>query len=89
LPGLALRYAEGMFTITRLLDPEPVRDFAAYRSAGGGRGLAAARKLGPEAVIEEVIASGLRGRGGAGFPTGRKWATVAANDPQGVERPSS
>jgi NADH-quinone oxidoreductase subunit F len=75
-----VRYVEDMATITRVLDPEPVRNFEAYRSAGGGRGLEAARKLGPAATIEEVEASGLRGRGGAGFPTGRKWATVAAND---------
>ena len=69
-----------MATITRVLDPEPVRSFEAYCDAGGGRGLEAARKLGPEATIQEIEASGLRGRGGAGFPTGRKWATVAAND---------
>ena len=38
----------------------------------------AARALGPEATIEEITASGLRGRGGAGFPTGAKWASVRA-----------
>jgi NADH-quinone oxidoreductase subunit F len=76
-----------MATITRVLDPEPVRNLEAYRAAGGGRGLQAARKLGPGATIEEITASGLRGRGGAGFPTGRKWATVAANDPPRL-RPS-
>ena len=82
-----MRYATGMATITRVLDPEPVRNLEAYRAAGGGRGLQAARKLGPAATIEEIEASGLRGRGGAGFPTGRKWATVAANDPPHL-RPS-
>lgn len=66
-----------MAQITRVLDAEPVRNLEAYRAAGGGRGLEAARKLGPAATIEEVMAAGLRGRGGAGFPTGRKWATVA------------
>ncbi|MCA1844157.1 MAG: proton-conducting membrane transporter, partial [Actinobacteria bacterium] len=76
-----------MATITRVLDPEPVRSFEAYRAAGGKSGLEAARKLGPAATIEEVQASGLRGRGGAGFPTGRKWATVAANEPARL-RPS-
>jgi NADH:ubiquinone oxidoreductase subunit F (NADH-binding) len=76
-----------MATTTRVLDPEPVRNLEAYRRTGGGRGLEAARKLGPAATVEEVMASGLRGRGGAGFPTGRKWATVAANDPDG-RRPS-
>lgn len=68
-----------MATITRVLDPEPVRRLENYLAAGGARGLQAARKLGPAATIEEVTASGLRGRGGAGFPTGRKWATVAGN----------
>jgi NADH-quinone oxidoreductase subunit F len=70
-----------MAIITRVLDPEPVRDFAAYAAIGGGKGLEAARKLGPAATIEEITASGLRGRGGAGFPTGRKWAAVAGNEP--------
>ena len=48
----------------------------AYVEGGGGRGLAAALDLAPEDVIEEVRLSGLRGRGGAGFPTGIKWRTV-------------
>jgi NADH:ubiquinone oxidoreductase subunit F (NADH-binding) len=68
-----------MATITRVLDPEAVRNLDAYVAAGGGKGLEAARKLGPSATVEEIDASGLRGRGGAGFPTGRKWAAVAAN----------
>lgn len=61
----------------RVLPEQPVRRLADHLDAGGGRGLAAARKLGPAAVIDEVEASGLRGRGGAGFPTGVKWRTVA------------
>lgn len=64
---------------TRILDPEPVPSLAAYLEAGGGKGLAAARKLGPASTIDEVTAAGIRGRGGAGFPTGVKWRTVAAN----------
>ena len=60
-----------------LLDGPPVRSLDDYLAAGGGRGLGAARKLGAAAVIDEVEASGLRGRGGAGFPTGVKWRTVA------------
>ena len=69
-----------MATMQRVLDPEPVETLDAYLRAGGGKGLDAARKLGPAATVEEVVASGLRGRGGAGFPTGRKWAAVAANE---------
>ena len=38
--------------------------------------------VGPEAIVEEVVNSGLRGRGGAGFPTGIKWRTVAQTPPQ-------
>jgi NADH-quinone oxidoreductase subunit F len=58
-----------------LLDEAP-RSFAEYREAGGGKGLEAALGARPEAVIEEIAASGLRGRGGAGFPTGEKWKSV-------------
>ena len=52
----------------------------AYRSHGGLRGLERALSLGPKATIEEILASGLRGRGGAGFPTGVKWRTTAGID---------
>jgi NADH-quinone oxidoreductase subunit F len=62
----------------RVLDASPVADLDAYRALGGGKGLEAARRLGVAGVIDEVDASGLRGRGGAGFPTGRKWRTVAS-----------
>ena len=63
----------------RILDPEPVLSLDQYVSQGGGRGLDAARRLGPIGIIDDVEASGLRGRGGAGFPTGVKWRTVAEN----------
>jgi formate dehydrogenase iron-sulfur subunit len=49
-----------------------------YAATGGWAGLTRARAMEPEAVVDEVIASGLRGRGGAGFPAGIKWRTVAA-----------
>ena len=51
-------------------------DLAAYREHGGLRGLQRALVLSPEQVVAEVTASGLRGRGGAGFPAGIKWETV-------------
>jgi formate dehydrogenase iron-sulfur subunit len=57
-----------------VVDPRSLDD---YRAHGGWRGLDRARALGPTATVDEVIASGLRGRGGAGFPTGIKWKTVA------------
>jgi NADH-quinone oxidoreductase subunit F len=65
--------------VNRLLPDLPVASLDAYVDAGGGQALSAARKLDRAAVIDEIAASGLRGRGGAGFPAGRKWATVLAN----------
>ena len=57
-----------------IVDP---RSLADYRAHDGGRGLGRALQMPPASVIEEVTQSGLRGRGGAGFPTGIKWKTVA------------
>ena len=68
-----------MTLVNRVLDREPVADLAAYVAAGGGKGLEAARAVPAAAVIDTLDAAGLRGRGGAGFPTGRKWRTVAEN----------
>jgi formate dehydrogenase iron-sulfur subunit len=57
-----------------IVDPRSLDD---YRAHGGGKGLERAMSLGAEGIVEEVLQSGLRGRGGAGFPTGIKWRTVA------------
>jgi formate dehydrogenase iron-sulfur subunit len=57
-----------------IVDPLSLDD---YRTHGGYRGLKRALTLGPAGIIDEVTRSGLRGRGGAGFPTGIKWKTVA------------
>ncbi|WP_246623641.1 formate dehydrogenase beta subunit [Sphingomonas colocasiae] len=47
-----------------------------YEATGGWAGLRAARAMTPQQIVETVTASGLRGRGGAGFPAGIKWKTV-------------
>ena len=62
-----------------IVDPRSLDD---YRDHGGYTGLLRALSLAPEALVEEVVKSGLRGRGGAGFPTGIKWRTVAQTPPQ-------
>ncbi len=53
--------------------------FEGYKKFGGYEVLQKALKMEPKAIIEEVKASGLRGRGGAGFPTGMKWSFLPAN----------
>ena len=61
------------FARVGVIDPLDIEDYEAH---GGLSGLRAAIALTPQEVIEEVLASGLRGRGGAGFPAGIKWRTV-------------
>ncbi|MBR1121994.1 NADH-quinone oxidoreductase subunit NuoF [Bradyrhizobium lablabi] len=57
-----------------ITDPRSVED---YRAHGGYKGLERALTLSSDDILADVTASGLRGRGGAGFPTGIKWKTVA------------
>ena len=52
-----------------------------YRKTGGYDALEKALKMEPDAIIEEVKKSGLRGRGGAGFPAGMKWSFIPQKDP--------
>ena len=67
-----------MGAVNVVLPRESIATVDDYLADGGGEGLRAAHALGPAATIEEITASGLRGRGGAGFPTGSKWASVRA-----------
>ncbi len=68
------------FARVGIVDPRSIED---YKATGGYEGLKKAIDMGPEAIVEEVTKSGLRGRGGAGFPTGIKWRTVnQASAPQ-------
>ncbi len=64
---------------------EGIRHYDVYRREGGYRSVEKVLKtMSPDAVVEEVKKSGLRGRGGAGFPTGMKWSFLAK--PEGVPR---
>ncbi len=72
-----------MALIERVLDRVPRSSLQDHLDAGGGAALDVARRFTPAEIAEELTAAGLRGRGGAGFPTGTKWATVAgAPSPQ-------
>ena len=72
IPELA-RQQRLIFARCGLEDP---LDLGAWVSAGGLRGLENAKQTEPEVIIETVKTSGLRGRGGAGFPAGIKWETA-------------
>jgi NADH-quinone oxidoreductase subunit F len=63
---------------------EAIRYYDKYRESGGYAAVEKAIKMSPDQVTEEVKKSGLRGRGGAGFPTGMKWGFLAK--PEGVPR---
>jgi NADH-quinone oxidoreductase subunit F len=67
--------------IYREKDIPNIREFDTYVANGGYEGLKKALSMTPAQVIEEVKASNLRGRGGAGFPTGVKWSFIPQNEP--------
>jgi len=67
------------------IDIQGIESFDIYRKNGGYRSVEKAlKKMSPQEIVEEVKISGLRGRGGAGFPTGMKWSFLAK--PEGVPR---
>ncbi|MEK7377819.1 MAG: NADH-quinone oxidoreductase subunit NuoF [Candidatus Binatota bacterium] len=69
--------------LLRNIDVPDSHTLAVYKSRGGYRALEQVlRGMSPEKLIEEVKASGLRGRGGAGFPTGMKWSFVPKDSPK-------
>lgn len=72
IPWLA-RQQRVSFARVGIIDP---LDLDAYRATGGLRGLQRALQEPAEEIVGDVLASGLRGRGGAGFPAGIKWRTV-------------
>src|SRR6476659_1310574 len=74
-------------SIKLLLDKinvDGIRGYDVYRREGGYKSVEKALKMSPNEIVEEVKKSGLRGRGGAGFPTGMKWSFLAK--PEGVAR---
>src|SRR6476660_10127228 len=75
-----VRGAEGPALVLAGYEDEPLASLAAYRAAGGYDQLEKARAQDPQAVIQELIESNLRGRGGAFFPTGRKASFIPTPD---------
>lgn len=65
--------------LTQHYDKDEFIGIQGYQKYGGYEVLSKVLKLNPKAIIDEVKASGLRGRGGAGFPTGMKWGFLPAN----------
>ena len=82
-PNIQVRSREGI-VLGRLANGG-ARTLAGYRTQGGYRAFEKMLSLAPDDIIRAIEASGLRGRGGAGFPTGRKWRAVARA--QGSPRP--
>jgi NADH-quinone oxidoreductase subunit F len=75
-----VRVAEGPALVLAGYDGEPLRSLESYRAVGGYTQLEKARAEDPQTVIQQVIESNLRGRGGAFFPTGRKASFIPTPD---------
>jgi NADH-quinone oxidoreductase subunit F len=60
----------------RVLPQRSIDSLHGYVAAGGGTSLERVRQMTPDAVVDELARAGLRGRGGAGFPTGIKWRSI-------------
>ncbi len=69
--------ASEQFVVLAGAEEQPLLKLADYRDAGGFAALETARAMEPAAVVQEILDSGLRGRGGAFFPTGRKASFLA------------
>src|SRR4051795_12268974 len=72
--------AEGPALVLKGYDGEPLTDLVSYRAVGGYAQLEKARAQTPQEVVEQLIQSNLRGRGGAFFPTGRKASFIPTPD---------
>ncbi|MEY4572019.1 MAG: hypothetical protein RLZ10_1245 [Bacteroidota bacterium] len=83
--NLNLKIMKGRRLLLDKVDIPGIETFDVYKKNGGYRSVEKAIKtMSPDDVVEEVKKSGLRGRGGAGFPTGMKWSFLAK--PEGVPR---
>ncbi|WP_413532619.1 NADH-quinone oxidoreductase subunit NuoF [Empedobacter brevis] len=74
----------GQKLLLKNIDVPGIRHYQAYRENGGYANAEKALKMTTDEILEEVKTSGLRGRGGAGFPTGMKWSFLAK--PEGIPR---
>ena len=68
------RHEKEVLVLSEAFGDPAARTVEGWQARGGYEGIARALEIGREATVEEVKASGLRGRGGAGFPTGVKWS---------------